>query len=543
VAIPGGITSGTNIIYEVKATNASGDSNIVRGFTWYDTRAFTAVPTVAAQANTLTTAANAYNAGAHPNVSASLAVQGYDNAKNVTITFPDGLEGSLASIPKAQRCKLDDAQAGNCPASSLVGTGSGVATSETDGTLNIGAAAGNGTANLYLVDAKPATGTAIPSQYVAGVALQVKGVTGPRTGAQGDINAQGYLLLNDASRNIKTVINDIPNQTTTGKKFHIQSVGLTINGDTGGASAPLITNPHFCGPFNPLRKSAASTSADPTTANYFYGSGTSYENNTTPEIRAAYNVVNCNLVPFNPTMTVGLSSVAAGSSTALTSVINVPFDHSTIRSIQVKLPPFVAPDFTAFGPASAQCSAGAYAGGATGSYITSPSASGTSAIAYREFTNVNCPASALIGKAIITSPLLDQTVTGDVYLANSSPIPNIGIYVDPNKYGNPQGVTIGLFGTTSTPQVDPSCDATVDTCSTQIVANFTSAPDVPVTKIDLTLGNQTGRALGPNALLIATASDPACVNAGGPWNASFQTWASTTAVTRTGTLTPTGCNQ
>jgi hypothetical protein len=542
VAIPAGITDGTNIEYEVRAQNAGGPSDAVKGFTWYDTRAFTATPTVAAQPNSITPAGTQTNAGAHPDVTASLAVQGYDDGKTVTVTFPDGLMGSLNSIPKASRCTPDQATAGTCPLSAKIGEATGTATSETDGTVTA-------TGNLYLVDATPASGTQLDPAYAAGVALSIKDIVGPITPNLGDINAQGFLAINDAARNLKVQIDDIPNETTTGNRFHVQSASLTVEGDTGGAANPLITNPHFCGPFNTNRRSPGSAAfgsfpaVTGATANNFYGRGTSYQGNTTPEIQAAYNVVNCNLIPFNPTMTIGLSSLAAGTSTALTSTINVPFDHSTIRNITVRLPSFVAPDFTAFGTASDQCSAGAYTGGATGAYIQSPSAFGTGTLAYREFTPVNCPPQAIIGTAIISSPLLDQPVTGDVYLANSSPIPNIGIYVDPNKYGNPQGIRIGLFGTTSTPQVDLLCDPLESACPTQIVAQFTSAPDVPVSQIDLTMGNKTGRALGPNALLIATPEDPACVNAGAPWLASFNTWSSTTATNRNGILTPTGCNQ
>jgi len=532
VTIPAGTADGTNVIYEIKATNAGGDSNIVRGFTWKDDRAFTAIPTVAPHGNSLVSEANAANAGAHPDVSASLEVQGYDDAQSVTIQFPDGLMGSLAAIPKTDRCTLDEAQAGNCPASALVGVGSGHATSETDGTIEID----NSQAKLYLVDATPTTGTAIPSQYAAAVALQVKNINGGITGPQGDVNAQGYLRINDGARNIKLQIDDIPTETTTGKKFHIQDVALTVNGDTGGASAPLITNPHFCGPFNTARVSPGGK-----TANYFWGTGTSYQGNTTPEVSAQYSVTNCAAVPYNPTMSISLDNPVAGESTALSTTISVPAESSTLRLIQVKLPPFVAPDFTAFGPANAQCSAGVYSGGSTGSYAVSASAYSSSN--YFQFSKANCPTSAIMGQAILNSPLLPDPVTADVYLINASPIPYIGVYVDPTKYGNPQGVEFGLLGTTSTPQVNPTCDPLFDGfCPTQIVALFSSTPDVPLSSMELTLGGVTGRALGPNALLIAAPSDPTCVNAGGNWSALIGNWSNTTFANRSGLLTLSGCN-
>jgi hypothetical protein len=478
------------------------------------------------------TEANAANAGAHPDVTASLAVQGYDDGKTVTITFPDGLMGSLASVPKASRCTPDQATAGTCPASAKIGDATGTATSPTDGSVTA-------SGSLYLVDANPAGGTQLDPKYAAGVALSIKNITGSITGALGDINAQGFLAINDAARNIKVQIDNVPNQTTTGKPFHIQSASLTIKGDTGGAASPLVTNPHFCGPFNPNRKSPGGA-----LANNFWGSGTSYQGNTTPEISTPYNVVNCAALPFNPTLSVAITNPAAGGTTPMNVNLTLPAESSTIRTTIIKLPPFISPNLPAFGNASTdQCAAG---GQPSGAYITSASAFGTAAGAYREFTNASCPPQSVIGSAILSSPLLTQTLKADVYLSASSPIPALGIYVDPAKYGNLPGIKIGLYSLNATPQVDPLCDpATSETgdCPTQIQATVSSTPDVPVSSLALQLGGQTGRALGPDAVAIATAGDPACVNAGAPWNATLNSWSSTTNIARSGILTPTGCNQ
>jgi hypothetical protein len=547
--IPAGITSGTNIDYQIKATNAGGDSNIVKGFSWYDTRGFTAIPSVTPSTT---------QAGAHPDVTANLTVQGFDDAKTVDVAFPDGLMGSLAAIPQANRCTLDQATAGNCPASALIATGSGHVTSATDGTVAVGAPFSNGTANLYLIDAKPASGTAIPSQYAAGVALQVKGVNGTVTGAQGDVNAQGFLSIGDNGRNIKLHIDNIPRQTLTGHAFHVQDVSLTIAGTPAGAPVPLTTNPHYCGTFNANRHSPGSAAftdqwgnafaAVPgVVANSFWGSGVSYQGDTTPEIQASYIVTGCATVPFSPSITASISSTAAATPTTLNATLAFTTDNSPMRQALVRLPGFVAPNLAAFGDVNLdQCP--------TTDITFTAGAFGTGAASYSQFSPIACPASSIVGKAILTTPLLPGTVTADVYQVNKAPVPNIGIYVDPNKYGNPQGVTIGLFGTTTTPQIDPLCDPTdTDTnpagCPSQIVAQFASIPDVSVTSMAMTVGNVTGRTLAsgqvfPNVLNIAQAADPACVNAGARITSNLTPWSGTAVASpQSNLLIPTGCNQ
>jgi hypothetical protein len=515
-----GLSSQTEHTYDVRAVGQL--TTPARGHMWIDSRPYGATATVTPLANSLTTAATAANAGAHPDISASISVAGPDDAKDVSVQFPDGLMGSLRSVPVGSRCAVADATAGTCPASSEIGTISGTMSFSRGG-------ATTATGTVYMVDA-----AGLPSQYAAGTAISMKNIPG----GHGDLNVLGNLQLVDAGRALRLTANDLPRQTSNNDEFHLLSGTVTIKGDTGGAANPLITNPHFCGPFNPNRRSPGGV-----TANHFWGTATSWEGNITPEVSAPYSVVNCAAIPFNPTISSSFSTVAAGESTTMNTSVTLPNDNSPLRAVSMKLPSFIAPDFTAFGPASDQCSAGAYTGGATGSYSQTASAFGTSVIAYREFTPVNCPPQARIGTATITSPLVPGTLTADVYLSNSSPIPNIGIYVDPTKYGNPQGIKIGVFGTSSTPQVDPLCDPLFDACPTQISVIFTSLPDVPVSSLELTFGGVTGRTNGPNALLIATPEDPACENAGQNLITTFTPWNGSGAQTRTQLIQPTGCNQ
>jgi hypothetical protein len=322
-------------------------------------------------------------------------------------------------------------------------------------------------------------------------------------------------------------------------RFHLLSGTVTIKGDTCGVGNPLITNPHFCGTPNAARPGATR----------FTGSGTSYNGINTPTITAPYAVTGCASVPFNPAMNSSFSSLAAGSSTTLTTTVSMPPENSTLRQALVKLPSFVSPNLPSFGDTSAdQCPSGQVFNG--GSVLSTPHAYLSQT--FNEFVPTSCPPQARVGVATITSPLISGSLTADVWLIAKSPIPNIGIYVDPTKYGNPQGVKIGLYGTSSTPQVTPGCDPLEEECPTQIQAQFSSVPDVPVTSMTLTMGGVTGRVsagpgtpnLNSQVLTIAGANDTACQSAGENLIGSFWSWsAPTTAVTRNNLIVPTGCNQ
>ena len=102
---PSIVSPGQNT-YDVRAvTSAGADPTPARGYIWVDDRPFFATASVTAEPNTLVADADAANdAGAHPNISANLQVEGYDDPQSVTIQFPDGLMGSLAAVPAANRC-------------------------------------------------------------------------------------------------------------------------------------------------------------------------------------------------------------------------------------------------------------------------------------------------------------------------------------------------------------------------------------------------------------------------------------------------------
>jgi hypothetical protein len=536
--------------YEVRSIGVNGaDPTPVKGYVWIDDRAYNATASVTPQLNSLTTVAGTENdAGRHPNISATLALEGYDDPKTVNVAMPDGLMGSLKAVPKASRCSGIDPdgvgpdkapwETGACPAASQIGTLSATATTSTDGTVSVS------TGKLFLVDAP-----GLPSQYAAGIALSMQDIVGNETPNLGDVNGIGYLSINDQGRNLKISVTDAPRQTSTGVRFHVRSVSLTINGDTGGAANPLLTNPHFCGVVFGSRPDQKR----------FYGTGVGYNGSVTPKVIAPYVVDNCAAVAFSPTVSYALSNPQAEATTAITADVNVPFDHSPIRGLTVKLPPFVAPGFPSFGVTSDQCPHGSQ---------TNVSPAGTTP-QYLSFTPTSCPPQARVGLMRITSPSLDNPLWGDVYLINASPIPYLGIDINPNvqvpagEQPNPQGVTIGLVGLTTTLQYLPTttsdpaepgtCNPELETCAQSIQASFTSLPDVPIANVNMQLGgvnmnrvsNQAGNpALDPNVLVVAAAGDTAaCQNAGFNAVSTFNPWRGTPTAVRNNLLQPTGCDQ
>ena len=512
--------------YEIRAVNASGpDPTPARGFIWVDDRDLSADPSVFAKANSLVaTNDDANDGGAHPDIEATLTVKGADDPQDVTIKFPDGLMGSLKAVPSANRCTVAQADAGTCPASSRVGTISGSAMSPDHDVVSA-----SGT--LYLVAPE-----GLDPVYAAGVAAEFDTITSPITGEDlGDIIARGGLRLTDQARNITADVQNIPRQTTTGKRFHILSVTLDVEGDTGGAAAPLITNPHFC-------NDALEDFSSRPNQKQFVGSGTGYGGSVTPEITADYLVDNCANIPFEPTLDMSLTNPVAGESTGLAATVSVPAGHSTIRSLQVRLPSFTALNFPSFGVASDMCSGADDGSGAA--YDVSPPGSLPS---YYAFDSATCPPQSQVGTATLTTPLLDQPVTGYVYLIDKAPVPWLGIEVNPGIPGNPQGVNIGLVGFNSTPQEDPGC---VSACQLVVQSTFTSVPDVPVTSVALNLGGITGRIsdgpgnpeLNPNILNIASANSSTCKNSGTFANASFIPWRDGPQADVQAPLTISGCN-
>jgi hypothetical protein len=511
----------------ITATNGAGTASKSTS-TWVDTRAYGVAVTVTKQSNSLTPAGTESNPAAHPSVLTSATLQGAADTKMLTVTLPHGLSGSLAAIPKAQRCT--DAQYGAtpaafaCPASAAVGIGTGTV-SVTDSSTPV-SASGTG----YLMTA--------PSDASAPARIAVK-VT---IAGHGDVVAQGKVNLINNGSTQQAIADNIPTTTSTGVAFHALTLDVTLDGTVGGAAHPLITNQSYCGSpstattgsgnFVPFRPSTLPDNPPETgnpggykgQFNSVIGDLTSYSA-TTATVTVPYVVTGCNntVPPYAPTYAQTLSSPTAGTASAVTATITVPQDNSTTQRIFVKEPPKIGANFGAFGNASAQCPSG------------SAVPAGVVGVGNAPFDPSTCPATARIGQAKIVSPLLETPVIADVYLINKTPLPWLGIHIDPTitypgrpaGETNPENVTVNLLSTTATPTVHPTCssgagdpncgigftncDTDTQVCQSQITVSAPILPDLPLSSISLFLGRladgttQPAGRIGVNGI---TTNDP-----------------------------------
>jgi hypothetical protein len=516
------LTGPAQYMYLIRAVNSAGaDPSPAVGFFWRDTRPFNAAPTLEYYTNSLVTDQAATNdAGAHPTLGTNLAVEGSDDGQSIQLVMPDGLMGSLAAVPKAQRCTYQGfTTTETCPLTSKIGEISGSAIGAADGNVS---AAGT----VYLIDPSSLDGppVVLPGAAAA-AAVVIDDITAPISSNPGKILAVGGLYINDNGFNIRINIPNIPNETTTGLRFHITNAHLQLDGDkrpnmgapASATNPALITNPSQC----PLYDDGMGNmvgymqdqGADRPDWYRFVGNGHGYYGSDTPTIKVDYPVDNCEGLGFNPQIatTTDPSPIVAGTETVthdfkLTSTVTFNYGDSTLMSTLIYMPPYISVNLPGLGDALDQCANGTMVGSANGIFRFDPS------------VGRGCPAQARVGTAAIDSSLVEDTIKADVWLIESSPIPSIGLTVRDTTAGNPRGVNVGFVLKTDTPPADyptsellapfgkSACTVRnmttgttnvrrVDSCRTAIQAqvNPGAVPDLPMDSLTLTLGNVTGR--------------------------------------------------
>ncbi|MGH2958282.1 MAG: hypothetical protein ACRDKE_01650, partial [Solirubrobacterales bacterium] len=431
-------------------------------------------------------------AGAHPDIDSTIVLHGGYNPKSVTINMPLGFNGALTATDEV--CTIEDANNGACGVNSpgsLIGTLTGDGVSVRDGYLT------GVTGNLYLTE--PPTG-----ESPAGVALDMESPNG-----LGFIRAIGEVKITQTANgqvNGETrqqiVIPSIPQRTDLGNRFHANTVDLHLEGNPAGGTYPLLTNPTTC----------------PDPVAQFSGEGTTYgadgddgsDGPAVAPITVDYPITDCDTLEFDPQINQeffmpdpvdgstydptnpGPSLTSVGS--ALTSnragyrkgqagtvatldmgALSETARRAAIRNTEVYLPTSVGANLPAFGGVPDMCPGGS----ADEVSVFDPSA---------------CPAIAKVGKISIQTPLLDDPLIGDVYAINKTPIPWIGIDINPGVAStNPVGVTIRLTGITKTDPL-PGCNAAAAPwCGTRVVIQLSNLPDVPMTNVVLDMSGREAR--------------------------------------------------
>jgi hypothetical protein len=497
--------------YKVRATASGGtvfDPSPDNGYTWVDSRPVKGTATVAAVANASTTAMGlAPDApGGHPDVSTTVNLEGNEDARTVTIQLADGLMGSLAAVPKANRCTVKQGLQGTCPTTAEIASGTGTGVSVKYGALS---GVGDVTGKVYMVDPdSPAADEAagfpdIAAAYAAGGAVEI---TSPSHPDLGRIVVMGTLKVIDNGRALVIEVKDLPRVTNlapettpaswvpaAARGFHATQIVATVDGDKGyvpqasvtatNKSRPLITNPHYCGApwaVRPTMKYIQGTAVtwtgtaitDGNTATGFAG-----------KVSALYNTAATPCVTgqaFNPQiLTASLSNPVKGETTGITAngtlgeeadAINANKPISTVTYASTQLPPYVGVSTPSVGANLDQCTVDTFVGTAPQEVFDTsidrdPDTAGLQPA---------CPPQAIVGTAYVDSPLVDTQLVGDIYYVVGSPIPNIGVKIAPNvqdprwraysdahggdntanpykQFPNPQGIDIGIVGRTSVP--------------------------------------------------------------------------------------------
>lgn len=172
---------------------------------------------------------------------------------------------------------------------------------------------------------------------------------------------------------------------------------------------------------------------------------------------SATTVVTRTPLPFDPSFGQSASGAGSWSALGLTISLSTPAGSEGIRSATILEPAQVQLNFPAFGPTN-RC----------------PSSSITPVGSGFQFNSTDCAGVARVGQLTLSSPARSNSVVGDVYLVQRSPIPWLGVSFADGSYGVTQ-----LVVPLSVVQ-DPACDpeGTVP-CHMLVQLTVGGLPDVP----------------------------------------------------------------
>ena len=310
-----------------------------------------ACPATTPFAPQLSAGSSSTQAGANTNFVLDLTrPDGNQYLSGLTVTTPPGLEAKLAGVPM---CPTAEAQAGTCPAATMLGS----VTTES----------GTGPSPLSLPGSVYLAEPTVAGD-VADLSIVVPAVAGPYNLGTVVVLAHVHVDPEDAhltvtSDPLPTILDGIP--------LRIHAIELDI--DRPG----FMLNPTSC---DPMTISATATSTQGATAN----------------MSSRFQVGGCSSLAFTPKLKIGLTGkgrTKSGDHPTLTATLNNPAGQANISTAKVTLPLSLALDPNNSNHVCAYATAQAVHGGAVG-----------------------CPASTVVGEATAVTPLLAQPLTGKVYL-------------------------------------------------------------------------------------------------------------------------------
>jgi hypothetical protein len=359
-------------------------------------------------------------AGGHPDLTTSTSFQSSpssDDVKDLIVRFPPGLLGNPTATAKCTQAQF---AADTCPG----GTALGSVTVTANAVLGVVPANGvvsQGTVyNLQPVGSEPARlGIKVRPEPVLGanvdkISLIAVAKLGPET---------GYALETTIPNQPRSVGSDLGTI-----QLEVTRVDLTLRGRPG--ATPFMINPSSCAP------GAATVTAVP------------YDSGAPSKRTAPYTATGCPGLAFAPLVsgTIGAPRAnRAGQNVSLTTVLDFPSGHASLRDTVVLLPTDVGSDINSLGRACP---------------VTTPTAA--------------CPATAIIGSAEADSPLLDVPLRGPLVLKASATSPLPSLVVDLKG-----AAPLTLFGTP-------------DFVGNRVRNTFPGAPDVPLSRFTLKVNGGKG---------------------------------------------------
>ncbi len=342
--------------------------------------------------------------------------EGQQELSRVRLSLPAGL---IAKVDGRQRCSLAAAASGTCAAGSKIGT--------------LTAKAGQGAApatfgggSVYLTDAPGAND-------LVGLAIELPVRVGSVGGSPivdlGKITAVGSISLRtdygiDIDMAVPTKVKGIPT--------YLRELALNIN------EPGFMVNPASC------------------SGNAYSGTLSAVQGGSAA-VNGSLTVTGCSSAAFNPSVAFSAAPARPAAAAAFTTTINVPADHSPVKTAAVTL------------PAGVSLSASANAGG---------DLVGCSAAQFDQATwaDPTCPAGSKMGTVTIQTPSVGA-ITGDAYLAATTPNGTIAsLLLDAKSTAFGAKARIKASGTVA---VDAGTGATV--------ATFDNLPGVAFTSFALTL--------------------------------------------------------
>jgi hypothetical protein len=333
--------------------------------------------------------------------------------------------GMSAKLAGVPLCSDSDASAGTCPAGSQVGS--------------VETASGPGSHPFWLSGSAYLTGPYKGAPY--GLAVEVPAIAGPFD--LGTVVVRDALYIDPTTAQVTAVSDPFPT-IIGGIPIQLRTVSIEMN------RPGFTVNPTSCNPMS-------------------IGGALSSTGGLTAAVSSRFQVGGCQGLGFSPKLSfrlTGNGQTHSGNHPTLTATLTQGSGQANIRSAKVALPLSLALDINNSKNVCNYDTAQAVHGGAVG-----------------------CPSSTIVGQATAVTPLLDQPLSGPVYL-----VQGIRFGKNGQRIHTLPSLLVPLRGQIA---IDLRASSAVNGAQ-QLVTTFSNIPDAPVSKFTLTING------GRKGLLVIT---------------------------------------